>query len=395
MLSNLAKHGWSTNSMIQKYLDGILAPTAYWYVANASRKLRTSDATTATTDFDQYWMNILLPTKTYNDIYSGWSQNQRFRAVARLEYLRSRYCNTAVYNNAKTIMRNGITSDDTDLPTRQEIVRTFGMEEWAWDNKNNVSNGDIEDQYKHNVMQTRLQTKDNSYDLNSPIIDWGLEDVLEVGGCCVHGRSEFNLFAEEHQLYEVLSLDYVEALTAHIRKIRAAHPEKKHFQVVEVGAGSGSLTHHIKRCLARDADGEGDQGIDIIATDSGAWNLGKRFAVEPYTNKEALSRLRPDLVLVSWMPAGTDWTKSFRRAGVKNYLVCGEADDGCTGHNWETWGNVQYKEDGGRGQNGATPLYKQDGYERTDLNDLALLQLQRYDCKQAPYQSTTVLFSKH
>ena len=105
MLSNLAKHGWSTNSMIQRYLDGILAPTAYWYVANASRKLRTSDATTATTDFDHYWMNILLPTKTYNDIYSGWSQNQRFRAVARLEYLRSRYCNTAVYNNAKCTSR--------------------------------------------------------------------------------------------------------------------------------------------------------------------------------------------------------------------------------------------------------------------------------------------------
>ena len=38
--------------------------------------------------------------------------------------------------------------------------------------------------------------------------------------------------------------------------------------------------------------------------------------------------------------------------------------------------------------------FAEDGYKRTDLQDLAQLQLQRYDCKMAPNQSTTVHFSK-
>ena len=310
-----------------------------------------------------------------------------------------------MYNAATSKLTNGLTSDAADLPTREEIIQIFGMEEWQWDDRANTaeSNVDNEDKHKNSLMQRRLQKIDNSYDLTSPIVEWNLEDVLEVGGCCVHGRSEFNLFAEENQLYEILTLDYVEALTLQIRQLRALSPHQTTFSVCEVGAGSGALTHHIKRCLERTGNRE---GIEIIATDSGAWNLGKRFAVEPYTNKEALTRFQPDLVLVSWMPAGTDWSASFRRAGVANYIICGEADDGCTGHNWLTWGNPEFREQETdvsisisgqhekQNKSPLTPLYKRDGYVRQDLVELKKLQLQRYDSAQAPYQSTTVLFSQ-
>jgi hypothetical protein len=394
MLQRLAKHGWSKNPMIQTYLDGLLAPTAYWHVQQQSMKKRLSD-TKDLKDFDNYWKHILLPTKTYNDIFSGWSQNQRFRAVARLEYLRSRYLNTPTYLDAQLVMSRGLNSENEDLPSRKDVLDVFNLHDWKWDNMEGmkIGSGADEDVYKNKIMKERLITlEDGEYDLNSPIDQhWDLVDILEVGGCCVHGRSEFNLFAEENQLYEVLTMDYVEALANQICQLRQ---NKANYQVCEVGAGSGLLTHHLKRCLDRM---EGTDGIDMIATDSGSWNLGKRFDVEPYTNKEAIKRFRPDLVLVSWMPAGEDWTAYFRRSGVKNYIIIGESDDGCTGHNWETWGNYDYcDEDRKKKKFGMVeePLFSRDGYYRTDLKELASLQLQRYDCRQAPYQSTTVLFTK-
>jgi hypothetical protein len=387
LYQQLARRGWSLQPRVQNYLDTVLAPTAYWWVQQRSKQLR---AKSIITEYDKFWMNILLPSKTYDDIYTGWSNNQRFRAVARLEYLRSRYLDTPRYVQAKTKMLKGLTNHDEDLPKRSDVLETFGMTDWNWDVD---SRSGAEDAHKNRLMRDRLRirgtTDDAHFDLKSPVVDWELEDVLEVGGCCVHGRSEFNLFAEEHQLYEVLTLDYIETLAAKICELRSLATDKKQFQVCEVGAGSGALSHHLRRCLER----FGETDIDVIATDPGTWNLGQRFAVEPYTNKQALQRFRPDLVLVSWMPAGTDWSASFRRAGVPYYVIVGEADDGCTGHNWKTWGNRAFCDDDGTTTTAAIP-YNSDGYRRENLKELAALQLQRYDCAQAPKQSTTVLFTK-
>ena len=408
LLQRLARSGWSSNARIQTYLDSLLAPTAYWWVQQKSSLIRK---TGSLKEFDQFWLSILLPTKTYDDIYSGWSRNQRFRAVARLEFLRSRYMDTPRYTQA--ISRLG--DDQEDLPSRREILDLFGMESWDWkweknNNNNNNNNNNIpkEDQHKFRLMRERLlisgSGENEKFDLKSPIVDWDLEDVLEVGGCCVHGRSEFNLFAEEHQLYEVLTSDYVAELAKKIRTVLASTKgdqveSKSNFLVCEVGAGSGVLSHHLRRYYEKEKEldkreRERNMEIDVIATDPGTWNLGRRYPVEPYTNKEALKRLRPDLVLVSWMPSGEDWTESFRRSGVKSYLIIGEADDGCTGHNWKTWGNAAFREDAVVSEGPAMVPYLHDRYERTNLEGLAKSQLQRYDCKQAPYQSTTVLFSK-
>lgn len=442
VLARLARVGANASPAVKARLDAVLAPTAWWYVQRASARARGApagvDGAPAYSAFDKFWGKLLLPTGTWADIYA-WAQNDRFRAVARLEFLRSRYAGTERYRAAKKIL----TEDEGDigklrvdrLPSRQQLIKVFGMEDWNWSDgdgpKSSAQN--LEDLRKNEILQARVRVVDGAYDLNSPIklrdanssheddsgsggaTLWDLEDVLEAGGCCVHGRSEFNLFAEEHQMYEVITRDYVAALTGTIMDIRrrrsimcaGGHNSKLRekdddFIVVEIGAGSGALSHHLRRRLY-ELEHEGTAGaknIDIIATDSGSWKLDRStFPVEPYTVKEALERLQPDLVLTSWMPAGVDWTKAFRRAGVKDYLLIGEADDGCTGHNWLTWGNKAYRDardhelDKMGGRDISSP-FAEDGYTRTNLHELARLQLQRYDCRIAPNQSTTVLFSK-
>jgi hypothetical protein len=456
-LARLARLGATASPAAKARLDAVLAPTAWWYLARASARVRDSAAAASggggggggagvnpnpnLDAFDAYWGKLLLPTGTWGDVYA-WAQNDRFRAVARLEFLRSRYAGTETYRAAEkllTVCDGGGGKLRTDrLPSRRQLIKVFGMADWNWSDKSdgegtNASAHGLEDARKNDILRTRVSVVDGAYDLSSQIRLrgaescrggdgggsgaplWDLEDILEAGGCCVHGRSEFNLFAEEHQMYEVLTRDYVAALAETIMNIR----ERRHvgalgggetecpnhdddFIVVEIGAGSGALSHHVRRRLY-ELEHKGTaraKNIDVIATDSGSWKLDSSdFPVEPYTVKEALERLKPDLVLTSWMPAGVDWTKAFRRAGVKDYLLIGEADDGCTGHNWLTWGNKAYRDardhemDKMGGRAIASP-FAEDGYARTDLHELARLQLQRYDCKIAPNQSTTVLFSK-
>eukprot|EP00946_MAST-07B_sp_MAST-7B-sp1_P000133 g133.t1 len=434
LLSRMAALGSSASPAARARLDAFLAPTAWWYVQRTSARIREGGDVS---EFDAYWGKLLLPTGTWADII-GWSQNDRFRAVARLEFLRSRYAKTERYRRAEEVFMDGgggkLRADR--LPTRRQLISVFGMEDWNWSDGAaalSTSSGiaskrtqNLEDLRKNEITQTRVRVVDGGYDLTSPIrlrgkghhpvrdtCDsdgvplWDLEDVLEAGGCCVHGRSEFNLFSEENQMYEVFTREYVDTLVDTIIGIKGRrHGERdgsmaRDFVVVEIGAGTGALSHHMRRRLyeLEHKGVAGVKSIDVIATDSGSWKLdGGDFPVEPYNVKEALERLKPDLVITSWMPAGEDWTKDFRRAAIPDYLLIGEADDGCTGHNWLTWGNKAYMEakDHERKIGGRSIVapFAEDGYKRTDLQDLAQLQLQRYDCKMAPNQSTTVLFSK-
>ena len=60
---------------------------------------------------------------------------------------------------------------------------------------------------------------------------------------------------------------------------------------------------------------------------------------------------------------------------LREYVLVGEAYDGCCGHNWRTWGNPAYMAPG----DDPTPLYARDGFEKTEVEALSALQLSRYD----------------
>jgi len=122
-----------------------------------------------------------------------------------------------------------------------------------------------------------------------------------------------------------------------------------------------------------------------VATDL-AGNIGdfsKRFPVERLDHKQALKQHRPQLVLCSWMSMGVDLTETFRKAKfVTEYVLIGEVDYGVSGKPWETWGL------------GGEPLYYQQGFNRTTLSELNLLQIARSDTPHVRFHSQTTVFQR-
>ena len=189
--------------------------------------------------------------------------------------------------------------------------------------------------------------------------------------------------------------------------------------VLELGAGNGKLSHFLKEELLRREGGEHGERVRVEATDSFGWGLktgnavtGGSFidssfaAVEDMDYKRALEKYAPTVVLVSWMPQGEDWTKDIRAtASVKEYVLVGEADDGCCGDNWHTWGNHAFfsPTDGPKARIGGdtaeaaapeVPPYVADGWTRHDLGDLSDLQLCRFDSEEFVGNSRTVVFRR-
>ena len=106
--------------------------------------------------------------------------------------------------------------------------------------------------------------------------------------------------------------------------------------------------------------------VYFVCTDSGARSLdeecGKRFPVEKISYADALDKYKPNVVLVSWMELGQDWTEAFRACpSVDEYILIGEADSGVCGRLRETWGAPAHRAPQ------RPPAYMRQGFARTEL----------------------------
>ena len=170
--------------------------------------------------------------------------------------------------------------------------------------------------------------------------------------------------------------------------MKSNEKKKNHYTVLEVGAGSGRMSYYLKEKLKK------DKNIFVIATDPGQWQLTKHFRVEPYTYQDAIKTFQPNMVLASWMPLGEDWTNVMRRCeSLEEYLLIGEADGGCCGCPWRTWGipnnddnnNQKSKK---RKRQSQIPGYERDGFLKFYLHcDL-------YHTKVLNYRILAVNFSE-
>ena len=134
---------------------------------------------------------------------------------------------------------------------------------------------------------------------------------------------------------------------------------------------------------------------------TGQWQLTKHFRVEPFSYQEAIRTFQPNMVLASWMPLGEDWTDEIRKCeSVEEYILIGEADGGCCGDAWRTWGieasdiTSDAAKNKGRKRRASLSLFERDGFLKCYLHDLSALQLQRYDSKHFSNNSQTVSFRR-
>lgn len=145
----------------------------------------------------------------------------------------------------------------------------------------------------------------------------------------------------EERVFEFFTQEYIDRLADNI--IDSAHKfgasRENPLKVVELGAGNGKLSHFLQKMVEEKEPGL----ITVIATDEsdGEWQHGidrVSLAVEPLNYIQALKKYHPDIVIVSWMPYEFDMTAAIRNAHVKQYILIGEADNGCCGDFFWTWG---------------------------------------------------------
>jgi hypothetical protein len=254
---------------------------------------------------------------------------------------------------------------------------------------------------------------------------WNFEDVLEAGGCNVHGLSSFNLCCEDAGIYEFLTVESVLAVARYLVARAAAAAETQvaaadaaspsTFTVLEVGAGSGRLSKLLRAALvvldASVSASEPAARVEVIATDcdlrphprqklsTTAPAADDRAAplVHAMDYSRAIARYAPDLVLCAWMPMDTDWSAAFRRApSVREYVLLGEAEWGVCGHNFLTWGNARFRDDGGPPGGGVVAsAAERDGWKRVDLHDeVSRWLLGRYDTSVVGGTSVCVSFRR-
>lgn len=157
-------------------------------------------------------------------------------------------------------------------------------------------------------------------------------------------------------------------------------------RVVEVGAGDGRLSFLLRRALANLGE---ERAVSVTATDDGSWRFAPAYPVEAVAASEAAANAH--VAVAAWMPSGVDFTAAFRRnPKLREYVLIGEAYDGCCGHNWATWGNPEYKGPG----DGADPPYAADGFAKVELGALSDAQIARYDCAAFSGTSRTFSFSR-
>jgi hypothetical protein len=305
---------------------------------------------------------------------------------------------------------------------------------------------------------------------NGSMVTLSTLELLEAAGCAIDKRNGFNAWCEAHNVFEFLTQDYISKLSSYLKTkaILYQYDDNKHcekgsddgddadaddenskttnnkkkFTVLELGAGNGRLafflrreltnsmkgagisnTHHQKKKKVSNNSGKKDKSslvtVDFIAIDHGGWSirknattsdLGKDGYVEKLDYKKALLKYQPDLVIVSWMPMFSDWTKEIRATpSVKEYILIGESDDGCCGNNWETWGNAEFwsGSNNNNNNNNMSPSaskevtttasvviapYMKDGWERVNHEEMSDLQLSRFDSEDFVGNSKTVSF---
>jgi len=185
-----------------------------------------------------------------------------------------------------------------------------------------------------------------------------------------HEEWEEFCFDEEEPVYDLYNKEYLNAFTDYFvdRIGEYGASKEKPLVILEIGAGNGRLSHFLEEELNQKVSGQ----VKVIATDSGEDAIKADFSVEQLKHDEAMEKYKPDIVIFSWMPYGEDSSKDIRKVdSVQEYILIGEAENGCCGDDWETWGNQIFDEE--------IPPYEVDGFQKEKLDDLSELQICRTD----------------
>lgn len=179
-------------------------------------------------------------------------------------------------------------------------------------------------------------------------------------------QREFNARLAKNAGFEVLTKEFISALGEYL-------VSREGNRILELGAGGGRLAYFLSKELEAQAPGR----FEYHAVDNGEWDIPDPYGiVEKLRVEEALTQYDADLVLVSWMPPQTDWTKAIRQTqSVREYILIGE--DGSTGKEWETWG--EWQQNSPRRVKRHVAPYLREGFTKHLMRTLSNLQINRHN----------------
>jgi len=148
-------------------------------------------------------------------------------------------------------------------------------------------------------------------------------------------------------LYEILTKEFINEFGKYLAaRIKSIEKEKGQLvRIVEVGAGDGMLAHFLREKLADLSQ----ENFELIATDKSPQGYNKEYIVEEMDYQTALDKLKPDIVISSWMSLGCNWTPAFRQAdSVQEYILIGDysATGGLASYHESSEGKEAVAEDG-------------------------------------------------
>jgi len=158
------------------------------------------------------------------------------------------------------------------------------------------------------------------------------------------------LFDEQSPIFEIWTREYIENFSNYLsERSKALGGTKENPTVIlEVGAGDGKLSYFLNKRfqeVKEDTIKYCTTGIDII----GRFEIKSPFNnVENISEKDALKKYKPSIVISSWMNYGEDWTEDFRNTkSVHEYILIGPRGPCGTEETWENSENfkVDYRKD--------------------------------------------------
>lgn len=357
---------------------------------------------------ERYLRPVLVPNEKWSDV-QRWMFHTRFLKFARTEYLRARYGSDlrmalAKYpklrrgpqiqlgGSLRRLLSGGSDSAEFQsvmLPSSTTLIKALNMTTWKrtkdadaiWNRMTDLTtqlNG-------HIVSVPGTSIRYPVLHMDTDLSNLSLEDILELAGGHVASCGPFNVLCDECNIFQFWSQEYINGLADYLHK-----RSNSRTVVLDVGAGDGLLAQLLREQLQV---GHRRELPKVIAIDDGSWNIRRKADVEKLSVANAVKKYASShhvIVLCSWMPMGIDWTASFRRERIDEYILIGESHDGNCGDNWETWGNPEFRHCDDAIQ---LPPFEADGYKASTLESLAPHSFSIFDSQDSA-NSTTVSFRR-
>ncbi|MBI96316.1 hypothetical protein CL656_04150 [bacterium] len=185
---------------------------------------------------------------------------------------------------------------------------------------------------KHEILST-LDPKIIIKRLKNPRYLASVDEIKYAFENSENPQQEWDAFIHRKKdiIYEFINKEYLNDLSNYLVE---NYKENKKIKILEVGAGNGKLTYHLRKLLEE----KNPEKFKIKATDLGEWEIETLYEVEKVDLEEAIKKHKPNVIICSWMPFKQDFTEIFRKyKNVQEYILIGDPD--VCGDQWKTYGN--------------------------------------------------------